>query len=86
METIRPADYVIQIFGGVRATARAVGRSAPSICKWRQSRSRGGTGGNIPNAAQMRILKIAARLNLDITPSDLIWGRRVIRRNKVVGV
>lgn len=72
-----PAEYVIHIFGGVRATARALKKTPTCISKWRQSLEQGGTGGKIPSKAQQEILLVAQTDKLDITPSDLVIGRTV---------
>lgn len=71
-----PAAHVINVFGGVNATAKALGRSAPSISKWTKPISEKGTGGFIPSKAQQIIFKIARRKKLDITAEDLILGRK----------
>jgi hypothetical protein len=63
-----PAQYVIEAFQGVRATARAIGRSPSSVSKWQIK-------GQIPRPAQKRILEVAQERGLDITPGDLILGR-----------
>ena len=62
-------DYVIHIFGGVRATARAIGRDPSAVSKWRHETK------IIPTAAQRIILDIARRKKLPITANDLIYGR-----------
>lgn len=67
-----PAQYVIYVFKGVRATARAVGRTPSSVSKWQKAR--------IPSAAHRRILDIAKEKDLDIQPQDLIYGRTVAKR------
>jgi len=79
---LTPAEYVIKKFGGVRKTAKAIGRDAGAVSKWRQPKDRRGTGGAIPGGAQLAILDAAERLGLDITATDLIKGRRV--RTRVV--
>jgi|2_EtaG_2_1085320.scaffolds.fasta_scaffold246290_2 hypothetical protein len=69
---LNPAEYVILSFGGVRATARAIGYVPESISKWRyQGR------GRVPTSVQELILDIANERNLDITAMDLIKGRNV---------
>lgn len=75
MKFLSPADYVIKAFGGVRATARAIGRDKSSVSVWRQPRSKKGTGGLIPHKAQPLVLRAAQDRGLDITPNDLIIGR-----------
>lgn len=72
-----PAGYVIHVFGGVRATGRAIGRSGTAVCKWTKPIKDKGTSGRIPGKCQAKILAVASKLNLDITPEDLIYGRVV---------
>jgi len=65
------------MFGGVKATARAVGRTPGAVIFWKHPKTRGGRGGNVPSIAQRIILKIAKRDGLDITPEDLTYGRNL---------
>ena len=74
---LNPAEYVILVFGGVNATARALNRSPGSVSMWRAPKSKKGLGGRIPSQAQLLILKKAKQLKLDITPDDLIDGRTI---------
>jgi len=74
---LSPALYVIHVFGGVRKTARAIGRGPSSVSKWKLPREKDGCEGNIPSAAQRKILKVAEEQSLDITPHDLLYGRNV---------
>lgn len=64
-----PAQYVIHIFKGVRATARAVGRTPSSVSKWQKAR--------IPSGAHRKILDVAKERGLDLTSNDLVYGRTV---------
>lgn len=75
-----PAEYVISVFGGVRALGRAIGRSPGSVSRWQRAKSNRGTGGDIPRAAQKLILDQAKKEGLDITANDLIHGRKVTKR------
>jgi len=75
MKYMRPADYVIELFGGVRATARAIGRDHSSVQAWKKPRSKKGTDGQVPRKAQVLILNLAKERELDITASDLLLGR-----------
>lgn len=68
MIQMSPAEYVIQVFGGVRATGRAIGRDATSVFLWKGN-------GRIPTANLRKILKVAKLKKLDITAEDLILGR-----------
>lgn len=72
---LTPAEYVIKKIGGVRATARAIGREPSTVCKWRKSKKRKGTGGAIPRGNHKRILAFARKSRLDIQPADIIFGR-----------
>lgn len=74
---LTPADFVIQKFGGVRATARALKKSPSSVCKWRTRVTKKGIKGSIPNTAQAIILKRAKQLKVNIKAADLIGGRVV---------
>jgi hypothetical protein len=74
---LTPAEHVIQIFGGVRATARALDRSPSCVSKWRAPKDARGCDGGIPRKAQEQILRLAKEQGLDITADDLISGRAV---------
>ena len=71
---LSPAEYVIKKIGGVRKTARAIGRTPSTVSAWR---SKKGTGGEVPRGAQKDILAYAKMKHLDITAHDLIVGRVV---------
>lgn len=77
-----PANYIISVFGGVRATARALHRSPSTVSKWRKSRKEGGTGGQIPTLVQWQVLKVARLQKLPITADDIVHGRVVKRGAK----
>lgn len=74
---LTPAEYVILVFKGVRATARVLGRSPSSVSKWTKSKELRGTDGNVPSSAARAILSIARERCLDITPNDLLNGRTI---------
>jgi hypothetical protein len=76
---LSPAEYVIRTIGGVRKTARAIGRVPSAVSAWR---SKAGTGGEIPRGAQKDILKFARLKRLPITAEDLLLGRDVPNGNK----
>lgn len=80
---LSPAEYLIRTIGGVRKTARAIGRTPPTISAWRRSRKARGTGGQIPGAAHKSILSYARRKKLDVKAEDLIYGREVAIANKI---
>lgn len=72
---LNPAEYVTLTFGGVRKTARAIGRHYTSVIKWRAPRERKGCGGEIPSSAYKPILEAARARGLDISTNDLVYGR-----------
>lgn len=72
---LKPAEYVIQLFGGVNRTARAIGRDPSSVSKWRKSAESRGCDGNVPRGVRHKILSVATDLGLDITSKDLDFGR-----------
>lgn len=76
-QRMNPAEYVIHVFGGVRATARALDRYPATISKWQNYKNKNGELGQIPSSAQRDILDVAKRDGLPITPEDLIYGRVV---------
>jgi hypothetical protein len=67
-----PAAYVISVFGGVRATGRAIGRTPECVSRWIHKMD-----GRVPGPSQRLVLEVARKQKLDITPNDLIYGRPV---------
>ena len=67
-----PADKVIAAFGGVRATARAVGRNPSQVSRWRQSRDAGGLGGRVPAGVMPVILREIQGGKLALAVENLI--------------
>jgi hypothetical protein len=74
---LSPAEYVVRIFGGVRRTAAEIGRSPAAVSKWSKPIENHGCGGKVPRLAQETIMHIAKLRKLDITPSDLMYGRSI---------
>lgn len=74
---LNPAQYVVHVFGGVRATARAIDRYAGTVSKWNSPKTKQGAAGKIPSGEYLHILNVARGSKLDITPDDLINGREV---------
>lgn len=74
---LTPVQVVIQAFGGVRKTAKALGKTPQCICMWQTPRGKGGTGGLVPAQVQQQILAIALERNLDISPAELVIGREI---------
>lgn len=63
-----PANYVIEVFGGVRKLARALNKTPSTISKWQKT-------GRVPSSSQEDILQKAEAMGLDVTAEDLIRGR-----------
>lgn len=72
---MKPAQVVIQAFGGVRATARAIGRDPSTVSRWKKPKSKKGCGGDVPGLLHKTILRVAQNRGLNITIQDLLYGR-----------
>lgn len=68
--SMTPAERIIKRCGGVARTAEIVGRTQSVVHRWTYPKNRGGTGGMIPGAAQVKLLEAAARGEVDIRPDD----------------
>jgi hypothetical protein len=73
--SISPAEVVITAFGGVHEVARILGRHPTAIGKWRWSREKRGTGGEVPSSAQRVLLNEAKKRGIPLNERDVIWGR-----------
>lgn len=69
---LSPVEYIIHVFGGVRATARMLDKDPSTISKWRYRHK-----GKIPTRNLKLILQVSLEKKLDIIPQDLILGREV---------
>lgn len=67
-----PAQTVIRMFGGVRATARIIGRSSSTVSRWQKPRAEGGTDGRVPSTSQKKLLDYAQAHGLPLTAEQLI--------------
>jgi hypothetical protein len=66
---LNPAQLVIEKFGGLSATARAVGNGTTrQIVKGWEKR------GVIPTKRQPQVLEAAQRESIELSPADLIGG------------
>lgn len=79
---LKPAAYVVRLFGGVRATARAAGRTPGAVCLWKKSAKDGGGGGKVPAGVRRTLLRVAKKRGLDLTSNDLDFGREVLRSQR----
>lgn len=73
---LSPPEYLVHIFGGVRATSRALGIAASAVSKWQKK-------GYIPSHNMPKILIKAEEMGLDLRPEDLVVGRS-LKRSELV--
>ena len=60
---MRPAERIIQKFGGIRPMAAALNVPVSTVQNWKES-------GLIPAGRQQRILDRSLALGIDLTPAD----------------
>lgn len=65
---LNPVDLAIQLFGGVRRLARAIGRDPAAVSRWKRS-------GTVPSSVQRKLLETAWNQGIEISAHDLIFGR-----------
>lgn len=70
-----PAEVVIDVFGGVRATARIVETAPSTVCRWLQPKKRGGTGGFVPQPYFALLMQTAKAQNRVLTLEHLVIGK-----------
>ena len=80
-----PAEVVIDTFGGIRATARALDIAPSTVLRWSLPRKRGGRCGMVPQVYVSRLLEAARGIGKVLTAEHLENGkpgieRRIIRR------
>lgn len=63
-----PARTVIEICGGIAATAKLAGRDKIRVRRWTYSKERGGTGGLIPSDMQVVLMRSASEEGIDLKP------------------
>ena len=64
----RPADYVIALFGGVRATAKALRMAPSSVSVWKHR------DGKVPASRFAQIITVAAQQHQTVTLDQLVNG------------
>ena len=65
-----PVELAIDMFGGVRKLARALGRDPAAVSRWQKS-------GVVPTSVQRRLLELAWERGIDISAHDIVVGREV---------
>ena len=68
------AHYVIQKFGGRASTARLLDVDPITVWRWTIPKERGGTDGYIPTKTIVRAMRVAKKLNIDLTLEHLVYG------------
>jgi hypothetical protein len=67
---INPVDLVIDLFGGVRKLARAIGRDPAAVSRWKRL-------GVVPTSVQKKILQTAWDQGIEVSAHDIIFGRDI---------
>lgn len=67
---LTPVQLAIELFGGVRKLARAIGRDSAAVSRWQKY-------GTIPTSAQIRVLQVAQEKGIELTAHDVIYGRDI---------
>ncbi|CAB4165089.1 hypothetical protein UFOVP824_29 [uncultured Caudovirales phage] len=76
-EYIDPVALVLEVFGGVCAVARIVGRDPSAVSKWQDRR-------RIPTSCQAALLDAAHHQGLALTADEVIRGRRTQRESDAI--
>ena len=68
---LTPAEYIVYKFQGVRRTSEALKIAPSTVSRWING------SGNVPSKYHIKIISIAKRYRMRITPNDLVYGRVV---------
>ena len=74
-----PAETVIDLFGGISATARVLGVDPSSVARWKHYQGNDGKVGRVPQRYFEPLLKAALAEGKHLTPDHLIFGFGVTR-------
>jgi hypothetical protein len=69
---LQPAASVISKFGGARKLSDLMDLDKSTVCQWRVSKERGGTGGLIPARHHEPLLALAKKQGVRLGASDLV--------------
>ena len=72
MQQFEPAHSIIELIGGVPATAQAAGITETSVRRWRMRTESGGTGGYIPRKWHAKLIEHAGRRGIALPPSAFL--------------
>lgn len=65
-----PVALAINLFGGIRPLARAIGRDPSAIIRWRSR-------GRLPAGMPAALLVVARDKGIEMSSDDVVWGRDV---------
>jgi hypothetical protein len=71
---LNPAAHVIEKLGGPKAVSKLLNKHESRIRRWTYPRDRGGTGGLIPAAEQVELLRAAIGMGWALKPDDFFFG------------
>lgn len=71
MDRLTPAATIIDLFGGVRATARMLGLNPSAVSRWAMPPAKKGTGGAIPQRHWAAILDAAKQQKIKLSIAQL---------------
>lgn len=70
--TQTPALKIITSFGGHAVVAELLGLAVSAVYRWDYPKSRGGTGGLIPQRHHAALLKVARERDIAVAPQDFM--------------
>ena len=73
---MEPATQIINKLGGVAKVAEIAGTALSAPYRWRLEKSRGGTGGLIPQAHHRALLDYAGAHGIALSAEDFLAPRR----------
>lgn len=73
-----PTEVVVEVFGGIRGAARAVGIAPSTVLRWGER-----SAGRIPHEYMRTFLEAAARKRRRLTLEEVVWGRPNVHRQVV---
>jgi hypothetical protein len=69
---MEPAKTIIEKLGGEAAVSKITGTAYTAPYRWQQPRSKGGTGGLIPQRHHPGLLSYARDNQIDLSPADFL--------------
>jgi DNA-binding transcriptional regulator YdaS (Cro superfamily) len=69
---LEPASSIISALGGPSKVASVVGVHPTRVSNWKRAKAAGGTGGTIPQAHHLTILRLAQELGVELGADDLL--------------